>query len=64
MAEFADHPQLKARDRWRTVDTEKGPVSVLRPAATILGQEPAMGPVPALGEHTASVLAWLDGEAR
>lgn len=63
MAEFAAHPQLVARDRWRTIDTEKGPVSVLRPAATILGQDPVMGGVPALGQHTASVLAWLDGEA-
>jgi crotonobetainyl-CoA:carnitine CoA-transferase CaiB-like acyl-CoA transferase len=56
-AEFAEHPQLTARDRWREVDTPAGPVRALLPPVSVHGQEAAMGPVPALGQHTHSVLA-------
>jgi itaconate CoA-transferase len=56
-AEFAAHPQLAARDRWREVDTPAGPVRALLPPVTGPGREAAMGAVPALGEHTETVLA-------
>ena len=56
-AEFAAHPQLEARDRWREADTPAGPVRALLPPVTVPGREAAMGAVPALGEHTESVLA-------
>ena len=56
-AEFAAHPQLEARDRWREVGTPAGPVRALLPPVTVPGREAAMGAVPALGEHTDSVLA-------
>jgi crotonobetainyl-CoA:carnitine CoA-transferase CaiB-like acyl-CoA transferase len=56
-AEFAAHPQLAARDRWREVDTPGGPVRTLLPPVTVAGREPAMGAVPAPGQHTDSVLA-------
>jgi len=56
-AEFAAHPQRAARDRWREADTPGGPVRALLPPVTVPGREPAMGAVPALGEHTDSVLA-------
>ena len=56
-AEFAAHPQLQARDRWREVATPGGPVRALLPPVTGPGREAAMGAVPALGEHTDSVLA-------
>ena len=56
-AEFAAHPQLAARDRWRKVSTPAGPVRALLPPVTVPGREPAMGAVPALGQHTESVLA-------
>ena len=56
-AEFAAHPQLAARDRWREVDTPGGPVRTLLPPVTVPGREPAMGAVPAPGQHTDSVLA-------
>jgi itaconate CoA-transferase len=56
-AEFAAHPQLAARDRWRDVDTPGGPVRTLLPPVTRPGREAAMGAVPALGQHTESVLA-------
>ncbi|MFJ2755174.1 CaiB/BaiF CoA transferase family protein [Nocardioides sp. NPDC087217] len=63
MAEFADHPQLRARDRWQTFDTEAGPVEGLIPPVTVLGRQPTMRGVPALGQHTQSVLEWLDIDA-
>ena len=56
-AEFAAHPQLAARDRWREAGTPAGPVRALLPPVTVPGREAAMGAVPALGEHTESVLA-------
>jgi itaconate CoA-transferase len=56
-AEFAAHPQLEARDRWREAGTPGGPVRALLPPVTVPGREAAMGAVPALGEHTESVLA-------
>ncbi|HUD77113.1 MAG TPA: CaiB/BaiF CoA-transferase family protein [Streptosporangiaceae bacterium] len=58
-AEFAEHPQLAARDRWRDVATPGGPVRSLLPPVTVPGREAAMGAVPALGEHTAAILAEL-----
>lgn len=58
MAEFAEHPQLAARDRWREVGTEAGPVRSLLPPVTAPWPAP-MGDVPAAGQHTDEVLAWL-----
>ncbi|MGY1812250.1 CaiB/BaiF CoA transferase family protein [Blastococcus sp. SYSU D00820] len=54
---LASHPQLQARDRWRTYDSPGGPLRALIPPATPVGSEPVMGPVPAVGQHTESVLA-------
>ena len=62
-AEFAAHPQLAARDRWRQVETPAGPVRALLPPVTVPGREPAMGNVPARGEHTAAILAELGLQA-
>jgi itaconate CoA-transferase len=59
MRQFLDHPQLAARRRWRNIDSPAGPVPALIPPATIQGYEPVMGPVPALGQHTETVLAEL-----
>ena len=56
-AEFAAHPQLAARDRWRKADTPGGPVRALLPPVTVPGRPAAMGAVPALGQHTEAVLA-------
>ena len=56
-AEFAAHPQLAARDRWREADTPGGPVRALLPPVTVPGRAAAMGAVPALGQHTEAVLA-------
>ena len=62
-AEFAAHPQLAARDRWREVDTPAGPVRALLPPVTVPGREPVMGPVPELGQHTTAILAELGLDA-
>jgi itaconate CoA-transferase len=56
-AEFAAHPQLAARDRWREAGTPAGPVRALLPPVTVPGRPAAMGAVPALGQHTEAVLA-------
>jgi itaconate CoA-transferase len=58
-AEFAAHPQLAARDRWREVGTPGGPARALLPPVTVPGREAAMGAVPAVGEHSAAIRAEL-----
>lgn len=66
MAEFSAHPQLTARERWVEVDTPGGPARSLLPPVTSHTYIPAMGAVPALGQHTDQIrreLAGADGEA-
>ena len=58
-AEFAAHPQLAARDRWRDVGTPGRPVRALLPPVSMEGREAVMGAVPALGQHTAAIRAEL-----
>ena len=58
-SEVVVHPQLTARDRWRTVGTPKGDIQALRPPPVISGFEQPMGAVPGLGEHTDAVLGEL-----
>lgn len=56
MADVWQHPQLAARDRWRTIDSPVGPIPALLPP----GQTDAcMNPVPAVGQHTDAILAEL-----
>ena len=57
--EVWEHPQLKARERWRSVKTPKGEIPALLPPVTMAGFEPRFDAVPAVGEHTDSVLAGL-----
>jgi crotonobetainyl-CoA:carnitine CoA-transferase CaiB-like acyl-CoA transferase len=54
--QVVQHPQLRARDRWRTTQTEHGPSAALLPPATFTDHEPPMGDVPALGQHTRALL--------
>ena len=54
--QVVEHPQLRARDRWRTIGTEHGPAGALLPPATFAGTEARMGDVPALGQHTRALL--------
>ncbi len=57
--EFIDHPQIRERRRTREVESPTGAQTMFLPAITIPGVEPAMGPVPAVGEHTERILAEL-----
>ncbi len=61
--EVVAHPQLAARERWRSVGTSAGPMKALLPPANIAGVDVVMGDVPALGQHTEAVLRWLGYEA-
>ncbi len=59
MQEFWDHPQLKARERWREVDSPVGPLKALLPPVTMRDVEPRMDPIPTLGEQTEQILRSL-----
>jgi itaconate CoA-transferase len=61
--EFVEHPQLAARQRWRTIDSPVGPLPALIPPVDIEGVEPSMGPVPAVGQHTDGILDELGFDA-
>src|SRR4030095_5325694 len=58
----ANHPQLAARRRWTVADSECGAIPALLPPHNLATATPRMGRVPALGEHTADVLAELHSE--
>ncbi|MFJ4376402.1 CaiB/BaiF CoA transferase family protein [Pseudomonas japonica] len=53
------HPQLEARQRWRTIDSPVGPLPALLPPASNSAYAARMDGVPALGEHTARILSGL-----
>ena len=54
--EVWEHPQLKARDRWRRMDSPVGALATLLPAVTMPDFEARIDAVPALGEHTEHIL--------
>lgn len=54
--EFVDHPQLKARNRWRDVQSPVGTLKALIPPVTFDEIDHVMNPIPEVGEHTESVL--------
>ena len=56
MAALWAHPQLKARKRWRMVDSSAGPLPALLPPGVSSAYEARMDAVPALGQHTAAIL--------
>ena len=56
LGQVVEHPQLRARDRWRTIGTEHAPTEALLPPATFTDTEARMGDVPALGQHTRALL--------
>ncbi len=62
-AEVWAHPQLQARGRWAEIDTPAGPLPALLPPGMTAQDQPFLGPVPALGEHTDRVLAELGHDA-
>lgn len=59
MAGVWQHEQLEARARWREVGSPAGPIPALLPPGRTTDWEPRMDPVPALGQHTRSILSEL-----
>ena len=59
MRAFWDHPQLKARNRWRSVASEAGEIDTLLPPINFSDSDPRIGPIPAAGQHTRAILAEL-----
>jgi itaconate CoA-transferase len=59
MREFWRHPQLAARGRWAKVGSPGGELDMLKPPFNLSGFEPRLDAIPALGEHTRSILAEL-----
>lgn len=59
MHDVWEHPQLKARQRWTTVESAVGTLPALIPPATSTAFEARMDKVPALGEHAVSILGEL-----
>ncbi|MEP7084527.1 MAG: CoA transferase, partial [Betaproteobacteria bacterium] len=62
MQEVWDHPQLKARGRWREVGSPSGPLPAMLPPGT-WDEGPRMDPIPALGEDTDAILRELGIDA-
>ena len=54
-----NHEQFSARDKWRDIMTENGPVRALLPPFQFTDFEAVMGDVPAIGQHTDAILAEL-----
>jgi itaconate CoA-transferase len=59
MAGLWAHPQLKARDRWRSVGSPAGHIPALLPPGRNNSFEYRMDRVPAVGEHTDAILREL-----
>lgn len=53
------HEQLVARQRWTTVQTPAGEIPALYPPGVAPSEEPRMGAVPALGQHSEAILQEL-----
>ncbi|WCK56350.1 CaiB/BaiF CoA-transferase family protein [Aneurinibacillus sp. Ricciae_BoGa-3] len=62
MKEFFEHPQLEARNRWRTIDSPVGLLRSLIPPVTMKEMEIVMKPIPELGEHNELILKELGFE--
>lgn len=54
------HDQLKARERWSNIDSPAGTLPALLPPGRSNAYQPRMDAVPALGQHSESILAELN----
>ena len=59
MHQFWDHEQLKARQRWVSVDSPKGEIPALLPPGLNNGYQYRMDKIPSVGEHTVAILKEL-----
>jgi itaconate CoA-transferase len=60
LSDLADHPELAPAQRWLRTPTPAGAVATLRPPGAPGDRVATDGAVPALGAHTAAVLAELE----
>lgn len=63
IGDFVNHAQLTERDRWRDIESSAGRLRAMLPPVDIDGLEPVMGAVPALGEHTGTILREIGVDA-
>jgi len=59
MSELWAHPQLKARERWTSVDSPAGELPALLPPGKQSAFDYRMGAIPKVGEHTDAILKEL-----
>ena len=59
MAGLWQHEQLKARNRWTEIDTPNGQIPALLPPGLNNSYQYRMDPIPAVGQHTESILKEL-----
>ena len=59
MHQFWDHEQLKARQRWVSVDSPKGQIPALLPPGLNNAFQYRMDKIPSVGEHTVAILKEL-----
>ena len=59
MAGLWAHPQLQARERWRTVGSPVGDIPALLPPGRHSSFDYRMDPVPSVGQHTDTILRAL-----
>jgi itaconate CoA-transferase len=63
MAGVWSHEQLAARNRWREIPSPAGTLPALLPPGSDRSYEPRMDGIPALGEHSRSILGELGWSA-
>lgn len=56
MQQVWEHPQLRARERWVEVDSPQGKLPALLPPGANRSFQPRMDAIPAIGEHSESIL--------
>jgi crotonobetainyl-CoA:carnitine CoA-transferase CaiB-like acyl-CoA transferase len=59
MHQFWDHEQLKARQRWVSVDSPRGQMPALLPPGINNAYQYRMDKIPSVGEHTVAILKEL-----
>ena len=59
MKDIWEHAQLRARERWTEVASPVGPIPALLPPGASSGWDARMDAIPALGEHTDTILSSL-----
>ena len=59
MKDLWEHAQLRARQRWAEVASPVGSLPALLPPGASSGWDARMDAIPALGEHTDTILSGL-----